>query len=636
MKKIVKAYSSFLAGMDVEVTLQNGQKIELTKEERDDGWYYSADGISGEIYAKTDGKAVIYYAKFESDTPFADRFAVTLKSGFKDDDKITVSALDYGTVYWLYPKFPKTASDFPYTVSNLLVKRGDLHYDLTMLLGEEFRTEWDMNGLHLSSLYPNTSLEGSFLAVCAASDPYTAIRECYKHASRLGGIRVPLVTSRPMPKVFRGFGYCTWNTFYHDVSSAGIYEKLDEFKKKGVPVNWMIIDDGWASVNKDEQLFSLTEDRKKFPEGLKECIRRVKEEYGVKYVGIWHTLNFWWFGIDPESELAEKYSDCFSWSKFVPGKDTLDRMLIPCDEPEKVYRFWDDWHGYLEECGVDFVKIDNQSSAFYYLSGCRPASSGTRHLHEAIEPSIEKHFGGVAIDCMGMEMANALSRPYTAVTRSSDDFYPNNPDGFYKHLTQNAYNALWHSQIYHCDYDMWWSGKSNPVESGLLRAISGGPVYVSDAIGDTNLENISPLCESDGRLIMFDHAALPTSDEIYEDMSCGNRPFKVFNKMNDCAVLAVFNPSFEKAEDKFRLDVIPDLDPSSEYVAYEYFSKRFSRVSSSSEMTVSLSKNEALAYSFFPIMNDKDGEYILFGDSTKYFPAAMQKKARMPLDEIVF
>ena len=635
MNEIIKKAASFLSGMDAEINLADGRIVMLTKTETPDGWTYNGEGVIGSVTVRTDGETAVFFADFHSENTLDERFSITFAPSFDEKDEIIASALDYGTVYWLYPTFPKSAAEFPYAVSNMLVHRGEKHYNFTMLLGDGIRTEWDMNGLHFGNRVPSCDLCGSFLAVTSADDPYTAVKKCYRGASSLGGIRVPLVESRPLPKLFRGFGYCSWNTFYHDVSSAGLYEKLDEFKKKNVPVTWMIIDDGWANVTENEQLVSMTEDRKKFPEGLKECIRRIKEEYGVKYVGIWHTLNYWWFGIDPDSELAKDYADCFQWSSCVPGREELKKMLIPSDDSDKAFRFWDDWHGYLEECGVDFVKVDNQSSAFYYLGGVVPASSGTRHLHEAIERSIEKHFGGVAIDCMGMDMANALSRPYTAVTRSSDDFYPNNPNGFYKHLTQNAYNALWHSELYHCDYDMWWSGRSNPVESGLLRAISGGPVYVSDALGVTNEENIYPICGKDGQLEMFDHAGLPTADEIYRDVKTENVPFKVYNRYNDCLALAVFNPNCDKADETFALSVIPEIEGGKEYIAYEYFTKTFARVSAETKISLSLGKNEVRAYSLFPIKKDADGEFVLLGDTERYFPAATPAKRKTSVSELI-
>ena len=633
--ELKKTITGILKGMDVKITFADKTEIFLKANECEYGWTYSGKGADGKITTKSDDNTIVYFAEFHTEKPLAQRFAITFDSEFEENDELVVSSLDYGSAFWLYHYFPKKTSEFPYNVSNMLVHRGNLHYNLTMLLGSECRTEWDMNGLHLSpGIDTLCDVSGSFLAVCADEDPYKAIDICYDSASVLGGIRVPLVENRPLPRLFRGFGYCTWNTFYQQPTSEGIYKKLEEFKSKKVPVQWMILDDGWVSLNENEQLTSFEENREKFPEGLKECIRKIKEDYGVKYVGIWHTLNFWWFGIDPESDLAKKYADCLTWSKFVPGRETLKRMLIPSDDPEKAFRIWDDWHTYLEECGVDFVKVDNQSNSFYYLGGCVPASSGTRHLHEAIERSIEKHFGGIAIDCMGMESANALSRPYTAVTRNSDDFFPDKEDGFFKHLTQNAYNALWHSQIYHCDYDMWWSGKSNPVESGLLRAISGGPVYVSDAMGETNAENIFPICGTDGRLDLFDHAAMPTRDEIYSDGVSEGRPFKVYNNYIECPALAVFNTTVGQVTDSFRFGVIPDMDSDKEYVAYEYFTQRFSRVNAGTECKVSLDKGETRAYSLFPIEKDELGEYIMFGDITRYFPAASRHKTRIALCEI--
>ena len=94
---------------------------------------------------------------------------------------------------------------------------------------------------------------------------------------------------------------------------------------------------------------------------------------------------------------------------------------------------------------------------------------------------------------MGMDMENVLARPFTAVNRNSDDFFPNRERGFISHIIQNVYSAIWHDQMYYCDFDMWWSMHESAVQSGVLRAISGSPVYVSDKIGESNAANIAPV-----------------------------------------------------------------------------------------------------------------------------------------------
>lgn len=95
-------------------------------------------------------------------------------------------------------------------------------------------------------------------------------------------------------------------------------------------------------------------------------------------------------------------------------------------------------------------------------------------------------------------MENILSRPTSAISRNSDDFMPNKENGFVEHLLQNAYNSVYHDELYYCDWDMFWTKHEDAVKHSLLRAISGGPIYVSDQIGDTNPDVLKPLAYHNG------------------------------------------------------------------------------------------------------------------------------------------
>ena len=152
-------------------------------------------------------------------------------------------------------------------------------------------------------------------------------------------------------------------------------------------------------------------------------------------------------GIDPESELCIEWRDCLS--------ENPAGLIFPSLDEEKAFRFWDAWHSYLACCGVDFVKVDNQSAWPRFIEGMMSTVEGTRHEHRAIERSIFKNFGGAVINCMGMDAENVLSRPKSALSRNSDDFFPDKERGFTDHLLQNVYNAVWHGQMYFCDFDMW-------------------------------------------------------------------------------------------------------------------------------------------------------------------------------------
>lgn len=53
---------------------------------------------------------------------------------------------------------------------------------------------------------------------------------------------------RRSPEIFQYLGWSSWDAFYKEVTDEKIRQKVQELNKKDVPVNWIIIDDGWLSV----------------------------------------------------------------------------------------------------------------------------------------------------------------------------------------------------------------------------------------------------------------------------------------------------------------------------------------------------------------------------------------------------
>ena len=529
--------------------------------------------------------------------------------------------------WWMFPEFTDSFKGLTSQTQSFVMKREGLHYHVMSLCGDNFRCECECGSMDISSgMSGLVHIKGDFLSVFASDDPFAAVDGNYRAVRAAGAIDTPLRDEREMPELFRGFGWCTWDAFRNEVTSEKIYSKLDEFKAKDVPVRWLIIDDGWSPVH-DMMLTGFKADAEKFPEGLRACIDRIKGEYGVGYVGVWHAFNGYWMGVDPESELYSEWSDCLCM--------TPSGKFFPSLDEDKAYRFWDAWHSYLADCGVDFLKVDNQSSWGPRTEGLMPSIESVRHAHRAIERSVFKNFGGAVINCMGMDMENVFSRPRSAMSRNSDDFFPGKERGFTDHLMQNVYNAVWHSRLYYCDFDMWWSDHESAVTSGVLRAISGSPIYVSDKIGATKPEYIMPAIEDDGTVMMCDGAAQPTLDCFYEDSRFDGALQKIWNRSGDAFAAAVFNVSYGDSEGELRLETIPGIDFDAEYVVYEYFTNAFRRVSVRDSIPVRLKCDDVSVFSIYPIKTDADGEYIMLGSTDKYVPIASKHKARTAVSEII-
>jgi len=591
--------------------------------------YAGANGASVTVRAKVGDGSLVLYLDAECPDGFAPKDAITVELGGISPDALMGSY--HSSECWMYPSFVKDFSELKPKTQSLFIRYGDIHYHMLPLCGDNFRCELDSGKLTISSGKSGlTSLTGEFLAAAKADDPFDAVDKNYSFARKAGAIRVPLIGEREYPEIFEGLGWCTWDAFYNDVTSEGIYSKLDELREKGIDLGWMIIDDGWLSIS--EMRLTAFEARDQFPEGLKACISKIKNEYGVKYVGVWHAFHGYWEGVNHDSELAKKYADVLEKMNVPTSKPPY---LVPSLDADKAEKFWSDWYAYLADCGVDFVKVDDQSASPRFYGEMMPTSIACRYAHEGIERAAKEHMNGVILNCMGMDMENVLARPFTAVSRNSDDFFPNKERSFISHLTQNAYNAIWHSKLYYCDFDMWWSGlPESAVQSGVLRAISGSPVYVSDKVGESVAENILPLVE-DGKILRCDCAARPTYDCFYSDCFIDGKHLKIWNRSGGAFGIAAFNVGDGEVSDEVLFGEIPEMwEDNTEYIAYEYFSKKFTRVNKDTAISVTLERDGCAVWSLYPISSDENGEYAMVGDTAKYVPIASKKKKKVYISEL--
>lgn len=584
-----------------------------------------------EVIAKfTDKNIVLYVDAVLNNLKFYGFAGVSFKLGNMKPDRILGNYSAWGP-FWNSPSFNNSFDDLGGKHFSLLIKEGDQHWALAALCGDNFRAECEGGRLDLSAEFGGLEYySGAFASIALSTDPYEAIDSAHRFARQTGAIRVPLRYERTLPEHFRKLGWCTWDAFYYDVCEELIFKKLDEFKEKNIPVKWVIIDDGWMQTGGEGQLCSFIENRAKFPSGLKAIVKRMKEEYGIEKVAVWHAFLGWWNGVHPQSELYEQMKD------YLYQSPQSGRYLPSLDE-EKAFVFWDTWHSYLEDCGIDFVKVDNQSSTIGLVKGIEATAVSCRHCHNAIERSILKHFKGAVVNCMGMHIENALARPMTAVSRNSDDFYPSQPGkDFFFHCEQNMYNALWHCQLYYGDFDMWWSNQEHAVHHGVLRAISGSPVYTSDQIGITLPENLMPVIEDNGDVMMCDENARPTADCLYTNCRAEGRSLKVYNFSGDNFALAVFNVKNEKVTENIDFSAIPGLGDG-EYVAYEYFTKKYFRIKKNDSLPFDLEAKGIAAFSIYPVKADENkDEYVMMGSTEKYIPIASKNKIKVSLGDIKF
>ena len=78
------------------------------------------------------------------------------------------------------------------------------------------------------------------------------MREAYTTMRlHLGTFR--LLEEKRVPDIVDRFGWCTWDAFYLTVDPVGVWQGVKEFVDGGCPPRFLIVDDGWQSINFDSQ-----------------------------------------------------------------------------------------------------------------------------------------------------------------------------------------------------------------------------------------------------------------------------------------------------------------------------------------------------------------------------------------------
>ncbi|CAD6340089.1 unnamed protein product [Miscanthus lutarioriparius] len=418
------------------------------------------------------------------------------------------------------------------------------------------------------------SFERALFVGAAESDPFAAISGAVAAAkSALRTFRVR--AEKKLPGIVDYFGWCTWDAFYQDVTQEGVEAGLRSLIAGGAPPKFVIIDDGWQSVGTDKSATDTDEpagedkppllsrltgikENSKFQKvddpaaGIKTVVRAAKEEYGLKYVYVWHAITGYWGGVRPGEPGTEHYSSSMQFPKVSPGvmenepgmkTDVLTVQGLGLVHPRAVYRFYDELHAYLAAAGVDGVKVDVQCILETLGAGHGGRVQLTRQYHQALDASIAKNFpeNGI-IACMSHNTDALYCSKQTAVVRASDDFYPRDPVSQTIHIASVAYNSVFLGEFMLPDWDMFHSLHQAGDYHGSARAISGGPVYVSDAPGKHNFELLKKIVLPDGSILRARLPGRPTKDCLFTDPARdGVSLLKIWNMNKFTGVLGVYN-----------------------------------------------------------------------------------------------
>jgi hypothetical protein len=161
---------------------------------------------------------------------------------------------------------------------------------------------------------------------------------------------------------------------------------------------------------------------------------------------------------------------------------------------------------------------------------------------QALETACAHHTDGL-INCMAHNAVCAFNTRSSVVTRCSEDYKLNDAWRAKAHLHNSYQNILWLGHTVWGDHDMFHS--CDTFAGGIMarsKAISGGPVYLSDLPSEFRPEVVGPLCFADGRLLRPLAPAAPLPDSAFVDPFVGGEAYRAVAPLpNAAAALACYN-----------------------------------------------------------------------------------------------
>jgi raffinose synthase len=206
-------------------------------------------------------------------------------------------------------------------------------------------------------------------------------------------------------------------------------------------------------------------------------------------------------------------------------------------------------------------------------------------------------------------MANAqetfYGSPRSVLTRTSIDFFPRRPETHAAHLYANAYVGLWFGQFMQPDWDMFQSGHEWGAFHAAGRALSGGPVYVSDKPGEHDAALLRTLVCSDGSVLRADGPGLLTADTLCADPTRERVALKIWNRSGRCGLVGAFHALYaggraERVSGVVRVADVPGLQ-GERFACYRFQRAELEQLDHSSALAFSLSEREFELFWLTPI-----------------------------------
>ncbi|CAH8309938.1 unnamed protein product [Eruca vesicaria subsp. sativa] len=423
--------------------------------------------------------------------------------------------------------------------------------------------------------------------VHAGDDPFKLVKDAMK-VVRVHMNTFKLLEEKTPPGIVDKFGWCTWDAFYLTVNPDGVHKGVKCLVDGGCPPGLVLIDDGWQSIGHDSDDIDVEgmsctvageqmpcrllkfQENYKFRDyvspkdqnevGMKAFVRDLKDEFStIDYIYVWHALCGYWGGLRPGAPTLPPSTivqpELSPGLKLTMQDLAVDKIVdtgIGFVSPDMAKEFYEGLHSHLQNVGIDGVKVD----VIHILEMLCEKYGGRVDLakayFKALTSSVNKHFDGNGV-IASMEHCNDfmfLGTEAISLGRVGDDFWCTDPSGDINgtywlqgcHMVHCAYNSLWMGNFIQPDWDMFQSTHPCAEFHAASRAISGGPIYISDCVGQHDFDLLKRLVLPDGSILRCEYYALPTRDRLFEDpLHDGKTMLKIWNLNKYTGIIGAFN-----------------------------------------------------------------------------------------------
>lgn len=374
------------------------------------------------------------------------------------------------------------------------------------------------------------------LAWARSPDVYAACRAAWEKTLQCAEVRGRTTwrSEKVYPEPFTYLGWCSWEQYHKDITEDVLVQAVDGIEASKLPIRWVLVDDGHQTAT-GRSLKSLAPDPKKFPHGWAPVLARRSPER-IRWMGLWHAFIGLWGNIAPHNDLGPLNAQFMPWGE---GKNAA---LIVKDNPAAAGAFFNALIDSARHYGFDYVKIDDQSMALSQYRGRANAVEAGADYSQALEAACQRQ-GRALINCMAHNAVCVFNTRFSAVTRCSIDYKLGDAARGKSHIRESYANTLWLGQTVWPDHDMFHSSDPNCGRlMAVSKALSGAPIYLSDAPKDFVRASITPLCFQDGRLLRPLAPAVPLPDSVCADAFNQPVAYRVIAPLaNGCAAVAAYN-----------------------------------------------------------------------------------------------